>query len=168
MQTRLAVCCATLAALLLGVLATPAVAGGWAVTTLDALPAAGFASGQTYAVGFTIRQHGATPYNQATPRLLASQGRTSLTFPATRDGDGHYVARVEFPAYGVWTWEVDQAPFARQALGTVEVVAAAAASAPAASEEAGVEQALPGYVLAGALALLVLVWRRPLSAPRVR
>ena len=41
-------------------LATPALGGGWAVTTLDNDPDPDDA-GRTYSIGYTIRQHGVTP-----------------------------------------------------------------------------------------------------------
>jgi hypothetical protein len=156
-----------LAAAALMLAAYPALAGGWAVTTLDTLPADGLHARQSFVVGFTIRQHGVTPFNQATPRIRASLGDTNLSFAATRDGTGHYVARVELPRAGTWTWAVDQTPFATQELGTLTVhppVAEAPAVAPAAVATTSLQQALLGYAFAGLLALVVLLWRRPLFA----
>jgi hypothetical protein len=43
--------------------ATPALAGGWAVVTLDSLPKEVRAS-QSLQIGFVVRQHGKTPTNQ--------------------------------------------------------------------------------------------------------
>ncbi len=168
MFVRLAFCCA-LVLVLVALVATPASAGGWAVTTLDALPGDGLQAGQTYDVGFTIRQHGVSPFNQATPRIRASLGDTYLSFGATRDGNGHYVARVEFPSAGSWTWVVDQAPFATQSLGTLEVRAPAPAAPAQPQVAAGsAAQAVLGYALTGLLGLAVLLWRRPLVLRRVR
>ncbi|HET6318844.1 MAG TPA: hypothetical protein VFG86_20505 [Chloroflexota bacterium] len=168
MLTRLGFCSA-LVVVLVALVAAPASAGGWAVTTLDALPAGGFEAGQTYDIGFTIRQHGVSPFNQATPRIRASLGDTYLSFGATRDGNGHYVARVQFPAEGSWTWVVDQAPFATQELGTLTVRPAAPAALTEPQLAAGsIAQAVLGYALAGLLALVVLLWRRPLVLRRIR
>ena len=47
-------------ALSLGILASPVLAGGWAVTTMDDVPDQ-FVSGKDYVLGYTIRQHGQTP-----------------------------------------------------------------------------------------------------------
>jgi hypothetical protein len=150
------------ALLLLGILATPTLAGGWAVTTVDSLPPA-IHAGQAYPVGFTIRQHGVSLFNQAQPRIRASSGTNQLNVAAKRDGEGHYIASVEFPSAGTWTWAVDQTPFATQDLGTLEVlppvptVETQPAVAPASTQDA-----LLGYALAGVLALVVLLWRKPL------
>src|ERR687888_351278 len=44
-------------------LAAPALAGGWAVVTLDTLPRE-VHGGQSFQLGFMVRQHGKTPTNQ--------------------------------------------------------------------------------------------------------
>jgi hypothetical protein len=113
-------------ALALAALATPAVAGGWAVTTFDDMPGQ-ILSGKEYALGYTIRQHGATPINVDKTEILAVavSGRT-LSFPGKSDGAvGHYVATVFFPAGGTYTWQVTQGDFAAQDLGKLSVIAAA-------------------------------------------
>jgi hypothetical protein len=43
--------------------AAPALAGGWAVVTLDSLPRE-VRAGQSFQLGFVVRQHGKTPTNQ--------------------------------------------------------------------------------------------------------
>jgi hypothetical protein len=124
------------ALLLLAWAAAPALAGGWAVTTLDAVPA-DLQAGQTYRIGYTIRQHGQRPFAGAATsiRITDADGRTTV-FKARPEGEvGHYVAEVRFPTAGVWQWDVDQDPFAPQALGTVRVGAAAAAAPPAPTQE---------------------------------
>lgn len=116
------------AAVALVALTGPALAGGWAVTTIDALPEGGFQAGQTYRVGYTIRQHGQTPVDGAKTAItaIAPGSRDRHVFPAVPDGPaGHYVAEVTFPFEGAWDWEVSQDPFAVQTLGTVTVSAAA-------------------------------------------
>jgi hypothetical protein len=133
------------AALLLLALAAPAAAGGWAVTTLDAVPDR-FEAGRAYDIGYTIRQHGVTPVDLASTgiRITSADSGKQLTFDGRRDGAvGHYVARVSFPAAGGWSWEALQDWFAPHPLGQLEVVlpgstvaseprpAAAAAGAPA-------------------------------------
>ena len=116
-------------ALTLGALATPALAGGWAVTTFDDMPGQ-FVSGKEYALGYTIRQHGATPVNVSKTEIVAASvsGRT-LSFPGRSDGAvGHYVATVFFPAGGTYTWHVTQGDFAPQDLGRITILAAAGAA----------------------------------------
>ena len=61
-------------------------AGGWAVGSLDAVPAA--TAGQTSAVGFTVLQHGVTPADLSEDvgiEIVNADG-TALFFPATNDG----------------------------------------------------------------------------------
>jgi hypothetical protein len=123
-RSILSVALAALAALVLGL---PALAGGWAITTVDALPTGGFQAGETYRLGYTIRQHGQTPFVGAKPwiKIQASSGESHV-FPGVPEGaPGHYVSEVRFPAAGQWTWEVDQSPFGPQALGKVTVLPAA-------------------------------------------
>lgn len=123
-----------LGVLLLSLAPAPVLAGGWAVTTLDTIPAE-LEAGRVYTIGYTIRQHGERPFPDAKTSItiVASDGQRHV-FPARPEGPpGHYVAEVRFPTPGAWQWEVDQSPFARQPLGTIVVVpAAAAAVAPAA------------------------------------
>ncbi|HEX9437114.1 MAG TPA: hypothetical protein VGA16_08165 [Candidatus Limnocylindria bacterium] len=117
-------------------LGAPALAGGWAVTTLDQLPP-DFRAADTYAIGYTIRQHGVTPINVESMggtteiQITAPDGAKTLKYRGVPDGaTGHYVAKVIFPYQGAWTWQVTQGPFQAQALGTIDVLAAAGAEAP--------------------------------------
>jgi hypothetical protein len=201
-------------------LVAPASAGGWAVSTLDSLPSS-IQAGESYKVGFTMRQHGVEPVNFGAPEIRIRLGSTMQSFKALRDGDGHYSATVKFPSAGTWTWMIDQVPFATQELGTLAVVAVPAAApvavaepapakvaapepapavvaapepapvvvaepapvviaepapavttqpapAAAATPVASLDQGLIGYALAGLLAVLVLVWRRPFLARVLR
>lgn len=151
-----------LAALAISVLtAVPAMAGGWAVTTFDSLPPE-FRAGETYTLGYTIRQHGVTPINveRTEIRITSPQGGKTLRFAGVQEGAiGHYVAKVTFPYEGRWAWEVSQGPFEAQALGTTNVLPAAlgetvtpaaqAAPAPASAPQ----PAQPNGLLLGALVL---------------
>ncbi len=148
---RLTLVLATLA-LALGAFATPALAGGWAVTTFDDMPGE-FVSGKEYALGYTIRQHGATPISVDKTEIVAVavSGRT-LSFPGKSEGaTGHYVATVFFPAGGTYTWHVTQGDFAAQDLGKLSVLAAAGTTSDdkkvdadkTAADKAAAEKALP-------------------------
>ena len=120
------------AALLVVALAAPAAAGGWAVTTLDAVPGR-FEAGTAYDIGYTIRQHGVTPVDLESTgiRITSAASGKQITFDGRRDGAvGHYVARVSFPAAGGWKWEALQDWFGPHPLGELEVAAAGAGSAP--------------------------------------
>ncbi|HEX6658133.1 MAG TPA: hypothetical protein VF065_08625, partial [Ilumatobacter sp.] len=76
-------------------------AGGWAVSTLDEVPAP--APGEAVTVGFTIRQHGVAPVNidDVGVEVTGPSGDIEV-FPATQEGAvGHYVADVVFGEVGV-------------------------------------------------------------------
>lgn len=126
----------TISALALSLaLGAPAIAGGWAATTLDEVPP-DMQAGETYQIGYTIRQHGVTPVNveqmggTTEIQLRSPDGAKTLSYRGVREGaTGHYVAKVTFPYEGAWTWSVTQGPFEAQPLGTVKVLPAAGAAA---------------------------------------
>jgi hypothetical protein len=121
MQHLLVRALASLLALLL-LLPGSAFAGGWSVTTVDSVPAE-LTPGQTYRIGFVMRQHGFHPVVGGTPSLVVQGTADTLRFAAVEEGEpGHYVAEVTFPTDGEFSWAVDQRPFPQiQALGTVAV-----------------------------------------------
>jgi hypothetical protein len=175
--------CAALIALL--ALVTPALAGGWAVVTLDALPAE-IQAGQAISLGFMVRQHGVTPvdtgeWGDGLPNLFARNSATGATLQveARKDGPvGHYVVDVTFPAAGSWDIEIIPPPFEGTKLGAF-TVAAATTKSSASEATAGVQTqpaAVPAptdrparvwwitaLVLAVALALTALVQRESLA-----
>jgi hypothetical protein len=98
-------------------------AGGWAVSTLDEVPAP--APGETVTVGFTIRQHGVTPVNidDVAVEVMGPSGAIEV-FVARQEGAvGHYVADVVFGEQGVHNWAIRQGWFANQELGTIDTSA---------------------------------------------
>ena len=104
-------------------------AGGWAVVTLDPLPASPV-EGQPLTVGFTILQHGVTPYTTAKAFITVTDasGRTEQ-FAAKPDGaPGHHIAQVTFAGSGTYRWVVQPDWFAPQPLGEINVVSATAAA----------------------------------------
>jgi hypothetical protein len=104
-------------------------AGGWAVVTLDPL-AASPVEGQPLAVGFTILQHGVTPYTTSNAFITVTDasGRTEQ-FAAKPDGaPGHHIAQVTFAGSGVHRWVVQPDWFAAQPLGEINVASASAAA----------------------------------------
>jgi hypothetical protein len=149
-----------LAVLLMTLTVAPAWAGGWAVTTLDPLPDQ-LRADTEYRVGYTIRQHGVSPFKGARTSLeVVPADGAALTFEARADGDpGHYVANVRFPAAGTYSWRVNQDWFGVQDLGTVTVLpSAVAAEAPAAAAALDVAFLRIALALAagGALVLFAL------------
>jgi hypothetical protein len=115
---------------MVGVPAGEASAGGWAVTTLDAVPTPQV--GKVESVGFVIRQHGVTPVRldaDVGVEVRSASGRVDY-FPATPSGAvGHYVAEVVFREPGAATWAIHQGWFGPQDLGIVAVGSGAATSA---------------------------------------
>jgi len=103
-------------------LAVPALAGGWAVLTLDSLPREVHA-GERVQLGFIVRQHGKTPTNKdlngnpLKPVLTAikqggaattqAKGAETIRAEARQQGPtGHYVVDLAFPSDGVWAWQI--------------------------------------------------------------
>ncbi len=127
-----------IALMLLLMTAITATAGGWAVITLDELPGQ-IVAGQSFTIGFTVRQHGRTLRDDLVPllRFDRSDAKDSFTVTAKREGgSGRYVASVTLPGDGQWNWKVDIEPFGMvtQDMSPLTVVAAAPAapvSAPA-------------------------------------
>lgn len=147
----------TLVGLLIALLAIiglggTAAAGGWAVTTLDAMPTP--IPGQPVDVGFTIRQHGVTPIDIADGvaiEVVAVDG-TVQRFPAERQGVlGHYVASVVFPTSGEFNWSVIQGSFGPQDLGVLTVDAATSGAVAG----GGSEHRFPAALRYGLIALAV-------------
>ena len=141
LRLPLALAAATLGLAVL--LASPASAGGWALSTLDAVPEP--VAGQDVEVGFTVRQHGRTPVDVEDAGITIRDASGAETFFAARhEGPtGHHVATVRFPAEGAFTWQVDQGWFGPQDLGTIDVVAPGAAAAPVVEAPAAVEAPQP-------------------------
>ena len=89
------------------VLAAPAAAGGWATVGLGP-PDSGLGAGDTWNAELTILQHGVTPLVGVSPVVKISKGGETHDFPAAPTGEaGVYLAKVEFPSEGSWTYQVD-------------------------------------------------------------
>ena len=109
-------------------------AGGWAVVTLDPMTQSPVA-GQPLSVGFTILQHGVTPYTtgNAFITVIDASGR-SERFDANPFGaPGHHTAEVTFRGEGTYRWEVQPDWFAKQAFGEIDVASAAPITTTAAT-----------------------------------
>ena len=113
-----------------------ALAGGWAVVTLDELPAE-VRQGESLRLGFMVRQHGQTATNQVKPYLEARNTGTGEVYrvEGRQEGPvGHFVVEVTFPAAGSWEWAIVPAPFEGTPLPVLQVL-------PAAVQQAGPETA---------------------------
>ena len=104
-----------------------ALAGGWAVTTLDPQSGA-LVPGSSAEIGYTIRQHGRTPVDVADTGIeVRPEGGAAAFFPGRRKGPvGHYVATVTTPT-GPAEWSVRQGLFGPQSLGAMTLTAAGSA-----------------------------------------
>jgi hypothetical protein len=164
---------AALVALVVGVPAASAVAGGWAVASLDAIPDA--TAGQSVDVGFTVLQHGQTPAvldSDVGIELILADG-TMQFFPAVADGvPGHYVATVTFPdTAGSYQWNARMGWFGSYELGAIDVAASTSSSAGGGGGSIWPDLrwvTLAGTILLGGVALVDLVVtrrrRRPVPA----
>jgi hypothetical protein len=113
----------------------PALAGGWAVITLDELPGQVEAN-QPLEIGFMVRQHGVTPLSGQSPVIRAHlDGSTqAVSVVAEEKGEvGHYAATLTLPQTGEWKWEIEAFGAAQPmpALTVVEPAMAVTKSEPA-------------------------------------
>jgi hypothetical protein len=168
-STRRRAAAATAATALTMLLASTALAGGWASATLDGQPDDPGAGG-TLSIGFTLLQHGVSPVDWGQPLVMLVDDQTGrrVTTQARQDGaKGHWIAELAVPAGGSWRLEIRHdlevvpANFASLRFGDVQAPAAPG-SAPA--------SAIPPALLlaAGFLGVLALTaatlgtraWRR--------
>jgi cytochrome c2 len=83
-------------------------AGGWAVITLDELPAQVVAA-KPVTIGFVVRQHGLTPMAELTPQITATHEETGESFTTKAEAQGkvgHYTAVLTLPQPGLWNWSI--------------------------------------------------------------
>jgi len=86
----------------------PALAGGWAVVTLEDLPTQ-VAAGEPITLEFSVRQHGRALVPGYEPVIQARNQQTGQTIRATASPSGqvgHYRATLTFPSTGDWAWTV--------------------------------------------------------------
>ena len=103
---------------LLLALASTALAGGWAVITLDDMPGE-IHAGEPWNVGFRVLQHGVTPAHvvfdgqPVEPMLIATNKATGEKIEVAAKPSkeaGHFTVEVTFPSDGTWEWTIDPAP----------------------------------------------------------
>jgi cytochrome c2 len=130
----------------------PAIAGGWAVITLDGLPGE-VTPAEPLEIGFMVRQHGQTPMAGLEPVVTLSNLTTGDKFSVQAEpGDepGHYQAILNIPSEGQWNWSI-QAFSMNQEMPPLNV-----GPTRAANQEAG-RAALPlPYVASGFGVVLTL------------
>ena len=143
------------------VLAAPAAAGGWATVGLGP-PDSGLGAGDTWNAEMTILQHGVTPLVGVSPVVKISKGGETRDFPAAPTSEaGVYLAKVEFPSEGTWTYQVDDGFSQTHSFAAVQIGAGG-----------GDGFSMPDWTLAlaaaaaGLLALFLIARRlRPRAAP---
>jgi hypothetical protein len=123
-MTRAAVVLATAVAALL-LTGAPAMAGNWAVTTLDPLPDR-IEPGRAYTIGFWVLQHGSHPYygGKLDPvglKFVDGKGAATVFAGVALREPAHYAAAVIFPGPGTWQVFGVQGPFQDYQIGTLTV-----------------------------------------------
>jgi len=130
----------------------PALAGGWAVVTLDELPRDVLA-GRATEVGFMVRQHGITPLAGLDPEISLRESGSSnrLVVIAEPQGKlGHYMATITLPAAGTWEWSIN-------AFGFAQVMPALTVGGASPTSISAVDAARGPWAIAFGLAAMALV-----------
>ncbi|MDQ2692443.1 MAG: cytochrome c [Chloroflexota bacterium] len=148
------------------VFAVPAFAGGWAVISLDELPA-NVVAGEPLTIGFTVLQHGHSPMDGLAPTVTAFHKDTRFIAEAEPGSKpGHYTATLTFPREGEWMWSI-QAFSMDQPMPRLHVAApGAVATASQPLQDEAVMATVPPLVILRVLAFgialvgLVLVYQR--------
>lgn len=107
MRSRAAAALSAIALTLL--LASTALAGGWANAAMDTPSDDPGGPNQPITVGFTLLQHGVTPVDWGPTQIVLTNATTgeSVTFDARPQGPaGHWVAEISVPADGTWSYQV--------------------------------------------------------------
>lgn len=116
-------------------------AGGWAVVTLESLPAEVVAA-RPFTVRFSVRQHGQHLMSDLSPTVTAVHSQTQARVTATAvesSTGGTYEAAITLPAAGQWRWSIE----AFTATYTMPPLTATAVIGQSATLPAGL---LPGWV----------------------
>jgi hypothetical protein len=87
----------------------PALAGGWAVITLEEFPAS-LIAGQSSTIRFMVRQHGITPMKDLDPKLQLKNSQTGEAFTVRASPalgkTGLYQAEFSIPTQGTREWSI--------------------------------------------------------------
>ena len=111
------------------------IAGGWAVTTVEALPDH-VVAGRPVSLEFTVRQHGVEPMNGLKPQVeVRGQGAPMRAMAAAAGSPGRYRATLTLPEPGDWTLTIHSG-FGKSRVTLLPIAAVAAGAAPRALPEA--------------------------------
>ena len=87
--------------------ASSALAGGWAVITVEDMPEY-VRAGEPFTIQYTVRQHGQHLIDGLTGRIEATAGERHVTAMADRGtSKGRYTATLTLPAPGQWSVTID-------------------------------------------------------------
>jgi hypothetical protein len=142
-------------------LAASVFAGGFAIANLDSGGPPQPVAGQGTRLGFTVLQHGRTPWTQGGVSVVARNQATGQTIRAdaiAEGQDGHYVATLTFPAAGTWDWDIEM-PLLMQSKFpplTVLPVGSAPVAAPA-HQPAEAPVSTPAVPVMGLVALAAIL-----------
>ena len=142
----------------------PALAGGWAVVTLDELPGQ-VESNQPLEIGFMVRQHGVTPMGGQSAVIVAHLDGSAQTMRvlANEEGDvGHYVGMLTLPQAGEWQWSIEVFGMnqAMPALSVVDATMTVTKSEPVTSNSNSLSLFAGGVGLLGAVGGLLALQRK--------
>lgn len=160
------------------VLASVAVAGGWAQVTATNVPVDPPAGEET-TIELAVSQHGETPVSWPDLTVIATNAASGETVrvAARAEGSvGSYVATIVFPSAGSWTLtfdstDLEMAGWAKLQVATSAAAAPGAAGAPSQATTPGVLSTdvmavvLVLFVLAVGLGIVTLGTRRRGAAP---
>jgi Cytochrome c len=97
-------------------------AGGWGVTTLEALPEQ-IVAGKPFEIRFVIRQHGQTVLTDQKPTFDITNASTGNRLPVVTAVFSRtlqrYTAMIAIPAAGQWKWEMTSFPTQKMPMLTV-------------------------------------------------
>jgi hypothetical protein len=95
------------ALILAGALASTSLAGGRVDIAATSVPTR-IVAGQPADLMFSMRYPGGEPVNHAAPVVYARNGKTTITVAAVAvKRDGYYVAHLNLPNQGQWSFEID-------------------------------------------------------------
>jgi hypothetical protein len=136
-----------LAALVVGLWATPVAAGGWATVTMDEWPVP-MQVGERYQLGLTVRQHGVrlVPSNELEGDVVLQlrnpvDGSEETVIAQPSEQPGHYTFELTFSQPGAWIITVKPGWFPESQLSALVVGEAATESA---TEPVEIDSAMAG------------------------